>query len=265
MFGKILEALQVKKQDTATPLTLDSPVATPIRVDVAADVSIWRDQCKLLRDEAAVIFDVGAQNGDTTVKYAELFPTAKIYAFEPSPSNFQDAALKLCDVSGRVHLSKCAISDRIGEIKFHLNSHSGTHSILPIGDVQYWREPASNVDVISVPCRTVDSIVEEERLDQIDILKMDIQGGELAALKGARKSLEAGRINIIVAEVEFQPLYSEQPLFWEIGQYLANVGYHFFGLYDCQFHRSKPALLCWADAIFVGPKISSQLQTQKGK
>lgn len=59
----------------------------------------------------------------------------------------------------------------------------------------------------------------------IDILKMDIQGGELLALKGAQSLLEASRIRLLALEVEFKPLYKDQPLFWDICAYLYRFGY----------------------------------------
>lgn len=64
---------------------------------------------------------------------------------------------------------------------------------------------------IKVPIRTVDSILDERKIDQLDILHMDIQGAELAALKGARKSIQSGKIRFLFVSTHHY-LISNDPL-----------------------------------------------------
>jgi FkbM family methyltransferase len=51
--------------------------------------------------------------------------------------------------------------------------------------------------LVKVPIRSVDSLLEEMKVDEVEILHMDIQGAELDALKGARKSIRSGKIRFI--------------------------------------------------------------------
>ena len=126
-----------------------------------------------------------------------------------------------------------------GEVDFHVLSHSGTHSIYPPGDTRLWGEPAEVLEKISVPSVTLDEFCFEHRLDHIDILGMDIQGGELDALEGAFSLLSASKIDLIRIEVVFLPLYDKQPLFWDIGSHLSKFSYQFYGLYDCHYHQNN--------------------------
>jgi hypothetical protein len=102
----------------------------------------------------------------------------------------------------------------------------------------------------------MDSFVAEQAVSMIDILRMDIQGGELLALKGAQSLLEASRIRLLALEVEFKPLYKDQPLFWDICAYLYRFGYSFFKLYDPMYQPRNKNVLCWGDAVFLAPELT---------
>jgi hypothetical protein len=68
--------------------------------------------------------------------------------------------------------------------------------------------------------------------------------------------LSRGAIRAIVLEVLFQPLYRNQPTFWDLASHLQQYGYVLQGLYEPQLHARNPALLRWADAIFVAPQMA---------
>ncbi|MGH7943959.1 MAG: FkbM family methyltransferase [Opitutaceae bacterium] len=85
-------------------------------------------------------------------------------------------------------LLNVVVSDRVGTATFHVNSHAGTH----YGAQRYWDGFAEAVTTVDVPTTTLDCFVPSG-MDRLDILKMDIQGGELAALKGAAGLLSRQR------------------------------------------------------------------------
>jgi FkbM family methyltransferase len=76
------------------------------------------------------------------------------------------------------------------------------------------------VGEIEVNTRTLDSIDE---IDQLDFLKIDVQGGELAVFRGGR--LRLGGAVALQAEVSFMPLYKNQPVFGEIDLALRGLGF----------------------------------------
>ncbi len=177
-----------------------------------------------------------------------------MFAFEPESSNFITCTAALAHIGDRVRVFQQAIADNDGRVTLHINTHDGTHSLFEIGEQQFWAGYARKRDETQVSTITIDSFLEQEGLATVDIVKMDIQGAELAALNGASKALQGARIGLIVCEVELKPLYRGQPLFWDIGARLARDGYNLFGLYDCFYHPRNPNVLSWADAIFVGPQ-----------
>jgi FkbM family methyltransferase len=92
-----------------------------------------------------------------------------------------------------------------------------------------------------------------------DFLKIDVQGAELEVFMGGEKALQ--NIVAIATEVEFVPLYKEQPLFGDISRYLYKRRFLFHKFLNLQGRSFKPLLYrnnpyfpsshLWADAVFV--------------
>jgi len=207
---------------------------------------LLQDQIALAGD-ARVILDVGAHDGATTLEYLEAFPRAQVHAFEPQSDNAA-AARGALGTHPRCTLHNLAVCGATGTVVLHVNSHSETHSLLPIGRVDLWDSPQHEIGAERVAGVALDDFTAQHGIDAIDILGMDIQGGELAALYGAAGLLKRKAIKVLRLEVEFAPLYAGQPLFWEIGAYLARYDYGFYGLYEMV---RRPDKAVWADALFI--------------
>ncbi len=218
--------------------------------------SMLDDQRRLVPNPSTIL-DVGAHHGHSTMEYLDDFPSACVFAFEPDEANNRQAAELLRPYGDRVRLSRLGIAEHVGKASLHINSHDGTHSLLPIGDMSYWHGHASEIEQVDIETTTLDSLAAKERWDRIDILKMDIQGAELAALKGGAGLLAAGAIDLLCLEVEFEHLYEGQPLFWDIATYLNSFGYRLYRVYDWQYGLKRSNELCWADAIFISPRLLS--------
>ena len=108
--------------------------------------------------------------------------------------------------------------------------------------------------------------IDTVRLDDVaetagvDLLKMDIQGGELTVLRHAESRLKSALV--IQTEVEFLPIYEGQPLFSEIELFLRERGFVFHRFFPVVSRMIQPLLigdniygglsqLLWADAVFV--------------
>ncbi len=133
--------------------------------------------------------DVGVHLGHSSKEYLEAFPNCRVYGFEPERDNFEKAAALLTPYGERIKLSKSGVSDTVGESTLHVNSHDGTHSLLKIGEQKYWEGYASTLTTRPIDLVTVDHFCRLHDINAIDILKMDIQGAELSALKGAESML----------------------------------------------------------------------------
>lgn len=93
-----------------------------------------------------------------------------------------------------------AVSDSIGEVNFFSNvdeNLSGHDSLHDMNGIGY----APNVNAVKVKCTTLDQLSEELKIHKIDFLKIDVEGHEYFALKGAEKLLKQGAIDFI--QIEF--------------------------------------------------------------
>jgi FkbM family methyltransferase len=226
-------------------------------VPVAVD-DLFEAQKRILeRYEALTVIDAGAQHGHTTLQYLDAFPSCRVIALEPASANYVVAAAALASYGDRVELLPVALSDTNSSAELRLTSHSGAHSLLEVGDMRFYDEPVDILPPERIETVTLDRLCEDRGIDILDVLKMDIQGGELMALKGAKTMLARGAIRLIVLEVLFQPLYKHQPMFWDLADHLRGHGYALQGIYQLRHHGQNPALLCWADAIFSAPGMTS--------
>jgi FkbM family methyltransferase len=142
----------------------------------------------------------------------------------------------------------------------HINEGAATSSLL-----------ASNIDGLddlvglSEWMTTIETRrLETSRLDDIDavrdpaLLKLDVQGGELAVLSGAERTLATTLV--IHTETEFFPLYQDNPLFGDLDRFLGERGFEFFDFaHEERYYHDdgrgdrlwSPTRLIWADAVFV--------------
>lgn len=246
------------KARSAPPPTPSATEVQPDESRARPDDSLLGTQVRILgRHGALSIVDAGAQDGGTTAEYLAAFPRCRVIALEPESVNHAAAERRLAPFADRVELIRAGLSESDGAAQLHLTSHSGAHSLLEVGNMRYYDEPVAILAPQRIETVTVDRLCANRKIDVLDILKMDIQGGELLALRGAEGMLAQGAIRLIALEVLFQPLYRRQPSFWDLQQHLQRFGYAFQGLYDVKYHAANPAVLRWADAIFVAPNMTA--------
>lgn len=225
-----------------------------------AESHCWPDQKALLDGSPVkVILDVGMNVGDVGLRYHGLFPEAGIHGFEPIEAFCSVARSRLKGVPG-ARVNQVALAAEPGTRELHVNQDGDTSSLLA-ADLD--AVPNSYISMMSaarvehVPALTVDGYCRENRIDEVDVLKMDVQGGELDVLRGAEGLLSAQRIRLIYTEAFFVPFYEGQPLFGEVSGHLAARGYRLHGLYNTGF-SGRTGRLQWADCIFVPPSLSER-------
>lgn len=198
------------------------------------------------------VFDVGAHRGETADKYIKLYPDATIYSFEPFPGSIAELRRRF-ESEPSVRPVQLAVSDSSASLAFYVNRDSFTNSLLTALEQEGYDHVAT-LDVLST---TIDEFCENESVDDVSILKMDIQGGELRALEGAGRMLKQAAISIIYTEILFAPLYRGQASFFDIYGFLSGHGYSLFDLYNFAYRSSGQ--VAWADAIFISPRLQEGL------
>lgn len=139
------------------------------------------------------IVDAGANTGIATVFFAEHFPEAIIVAIEPDLDNFKMLQENTSRYGQRVHCVRAA-----------LWSHRGSVDVIDPGSGAWsMRVQESTGEVAKLNRRvlalTVDDIVEQFSIDRINILKMDIEGGESEVFQDASSWI--GSVDAIAIEL----------------------------------------------------------------
>lgn len=228
------------------------PPRTPVEEIAHRHGALFGAQAALLAIDASLtILDGGMHHGESAEKYLQAFPAARVIGFEPAAENLAIARQRLAGYGDRVRFVGSGLADSAAGAELKVNSHDGTHSLLEIGDVAQWDGPATTLERRVIPTVTLDGYCAAHGLERIDVLKLDIQGGELPALRGAEGLLHGRAVRLIAAEVCFVPLYRDMPLFWDVAAWLRARGYALHGLFDLHHVRDGSGALRWADAIFV--------------
>lgn len=193
-------------------------------------------------DTVKTALDGGAYHGGATQRLLDVFPKAVVHAFEPQAKCFGIVSTKFTG-NNRVVVHPKALSDSCGEVTFHVNEQDYTSSILQTNDPGRMR-PSSTTTVETV---TIDSLSDSHGFVP-QVIKLDLQGFELSALKGATKSLESD-VKALLIEVNYQRRYEGCCLEHEVASFLADYGFYLHRLYDLV--TDHDGRYRHADALFI--------------
>jgi FkbM family methyltransferase len=193
------------------------------------------------------VIDVGANIGQFAVAAAEFFPDSAVFSIEPHPDVFR----RLCrNVSKfpKITTFQTALGDREGSAALRLNSYSLSSSILPLTSSHRDAFPeAVEVGVAEVQLSTLDRLFALIDLKPPVLLKLDVQGYEAAVLRGGSETL--GRIDYVVLETSFKPMYESEVVFLNLLPLMKDYGFRFSRPVGLLNHPSTGEVL-QIDALF---------------
>lgn len=201
------------------------------------------------------IIDVGANDGNFVRLINTILPEAYIYTFEPLKKTYEE--LKgMTSYIKKIKYFNHALGDINGEsIIFH-NEFSPSSSMLKVKQAHTEAFPfTKNSKEEKIVIKKLDSIIDELELVPKILLKIDVQGYELAVLRGALKIIP--KCDIIILETSFIELYEGQPLFDEVYKFLTEYGFEFVGNLD-QLSSPLNGQILQADSIFINATRNKQ-------
>jgi FkbM family methyltransferase len=167
--------------------------ADNIQQTIWLNIYEWRDWLAIrnLIRPGHVAFDIGANIGFYTMQFARLVgPTGRVHAFEPLLENRVRLQLniELNGLGDRIVVNREAVSATTGSANLSStpDRNSGFAKIVPDG------EPVPTISVVDY--------LAKNGIDLVHFLKCDIEGHEPEMLKGAARSLGAGRIEWVMIE-----------------------------------------------------------------
>lgn len=147
-----------------------------------------------------VCLDIGANFGWFTTLFSKLTgddKKASVHAFEPMPDVFKslETNVRLSRLPSNVRLNNLALGDEIKTVQIHRfdDLPSGYSSLSDMG--------MENFQTFDVPMTTLDAYLDERKVENIDFIKIDVEGAELMFLRGAIKIFEQKVPPFIIAEM----------------------------------------------------------------
>ena len=148
-----------------------------------------------------VALDVGANFGVISLSLLSCYPSATIYAFEPTDYAFEKLKINIDlnpDARSRIKPLKLFVSDHENSSKESQQVYSSWRVDRLEGEIH----PIHCGILKSASCKTItiDEFINKNDLDQLDFIKIDTDGNELSILRGAKETLIAFR-PVIVFEI----------------------------------------------------------------
>ena len=201
-----------------------------------ADVSLL-----LGKNKVATIIDGGAYKGNKAEILLEEFPDAVVYCFEPQAEPFAYLQQRFMDRQRCIPVNQ-ALSDYVGTAELFITDELYTSSLMqPLaGDIKASAK-------IQVNVTTLDHFMQEKKINDIDVIKLDLQGNELAALRGGGAALAGCKA--ILVEVNFRERYAGCTRFDELYGLLHDAGFALYKIYEIHGYPNGAWKL--GDALFL--------------
>lgn len=175
---------------------------------------------ELLQPDTTFV-DVGANMGFLSLIASLTKPGIKVIAFEPNPKNFRIFNENIAANGFKnIHCELLALSDGVGTATLYLNGSDMSASLLP--DFQDSFNPAT--DSIQTQTATLDCYFERLGVPAPLVLKIDVEGHEVAMLRGARRVLGDYAPTVILEVLKPYPD--------EVNVLFKQLGYHFYQITD---------------------------------
>ena len=194
---------------------------------------------KIIIDYNPIIFDVGANKGQSINIFKNIYPNSFIHSFEPIEEEVE-ILKNLYQSNGSIKLNNVAVGDKKEKKKFNFNIISGHSSFNSVMQNTTWLKKISHklkIDPLKYTLETrdvdiikLDDYTSENNIKEIDILKIDTQGYESKVLNGCTNLLKKNSIKVIKLELIFSEIYENPLNIYDVEKYLIPNGYKLFAI-----------------------------------
>ena len=210
------------------------------------------------------ILEIGALHVENSkepfYQLLEYFPSSEIIGFEIEK--------ELCDkmnskASKGIKYYSCALGEKNEKKRLYNTKNPMCTSLYKPNEklIRLY----NNLDVAYLKNETevetiaLDTFIKKNNIDEIDLIKIDVQGAELDIFKGGKNTLQ--NVLKIICEVEFISIYENQPLFGDVSNFLTKYDFMFNKFLSLAGRTLRPLIAnndpniasqhMWSDAVFI--------------
>lgn len=214
-----------------------------------------------------VIFDVGANQGQSIERFNKIFKDPVIHAFEPIDFEFKNL-IKKYSRNKNIILNNFALGSEDSSQKLNITAKTGNSSFNKIRTGTEWLKKRSEQYHTSedgyvlksqdVKIKKLDQYSISNQINKIDLLKIDTQGYEDKVLEGSLKMIKENNISIVLTEVIFDNVYNNYLSFSDIEKFLIPENYRMVGI-NLSNNNLFSGIAFFADVMYFNKKIYGDL------
>lgn len=217
----------------------------PLTRYVPYGVSWLYDLQRFLGSRAlGVVFDVGANTGQTLNAVLRYAPGAQIHSFEPTDGAYATLQAKY-GARANVRLHKMALGSRVETLELQVRADSELNTLVGA---------AAGGHAQKTPVSTVDDIVAANGITHLDLLKLDVQGWEMEVARGAARLIAEHNLLFVLAEMTFRSDQREMQQFTELHDHLEAQGFLLSGVYELLRYGPRKEFVLFANVLYLHPQ-----------
>jgi len=200
--------------------------------------------------EVATVLDIGANDGRDSIRLCNHFKNAQVYSFECNPETVITCKKNIRSYNKITLISK-AVSNVDGETLFYsaINGKGASSLFKALGEYEKDVNRKNGLILqkeINVSVTRIDTWMQQQGVECVDVVWMDLQGGELLALEGMGEKIKD--VKVIHTEVQFKRIYENCCVFEDVDGFLKDKGFRLVAIDEAAKDAAKG---WWTDAVYV--------------
>jgi|15BtaG_2_1085339.scaffolds.fasta_scaffold15478_2 FkbM family methyltransferase len=199
------------------------------------------------------IVDVGANMGLWSAHVIQVFPQSNYFLIDGNP-NVEDRLGYMSKHNQNINYSISLLSDQEETAVFHIPKSNPvcTGASILRERTKHYRDDDC-VSFLEIETQTLDSLLKKESIENVDFLKLDVQGAELMVLGGGLNTLK--NVSYLSLEVQFQEYNTGAPVSEEVINFVNKQGFQLYDIFDRGYHDD---FLTGADFLFQSRKAKTR-------
>ena len=209
-----------------------------------------------------IIFDIGANKGQSIERYLKIFNNPTIHSFEPIKDEIYKLEKKYQN-NKNIYLNNFALGEKNEIRNFNITAKSDNSSFNEINLGTNWIKTRSTQNNTSeegyikkiekVKVSTLDEYVKENKIDKIDLIKIDTQGYEDKVLEGSLNTIKSNKISVIQTEIMFDNNYKKYFSFSDLEKFVIPYNFRMVGI-DLVHNNIFSGLVFSGDIMYFNKK-----------